>query len=83
MIEESPYRAPHQVENCGALPLTPLPELWLGEGAEWGHAPEPQVGHCWLNSVAPTRWRASGPCRTLRLLTWSGHRGCWAASRQC
>lgn len=69
----------------GALQLAPLIKLWLGERAgtkEGNHVSKPQVGHCWLNSVAPTQLRAFGPCRTLRVLTWSGHRGCWAASRQ-
>lgn len=68
------------------LQLAPLIKLWLGEREgtkERSHVPKPQVRHCWLNSVAPTQSRASGPCRTLRLLTWSGHRGYWAASRQC
>lgn len=68
-----------------ALQLAPLIKLWLGEreGTKRNHVSKPQVEHCWLNSVAPTQLRASGPCRTLRLLTWSGHRGYWAASRRC
>lgn len=42
---------------------------------------ELHIRRCWLNSVVPTQFRATGPSRTLRALTWREHRSCWAASR--
>lgn len=43
----------------------------------------PHLKRYWLNSVAPTQLRASGPCRTHHVLTWYGLRDYWAASVQC
>lgn len=57
---------------------SPQGSQWRGVGAS-----EPQTRCCQLNSVPPTQWRATGPCRTRRALTWCGHRSCWDASGQC
>lgn len=67
--------------DLSALPWSPGPSAGVSVGG--GGYSEPQIRCCWLNSVAPTQWWATGPCRTHQAPTWFGHRSCWAASRQC